>query len=182
MKPDSVSHRPVGALPSWHGHLPVMWLSHTYSVDEVFEQGLAGRPLSEAADSLGVPPASLRSLFRTFPVFKEAYDDGWDEWESESLRRSELALAKSAEGHTVKVKKVKVEKGIATRYEEEEYYPPAPTSLAFRHERRDRARFGKDVREDAPGVGTAALAAAAVYLIERGLGGIPGVEPKQVDQ
>lgn len=176
MQPDSITSEPAEALPGWHGAPPVLWLGRHYTTSEVFEQGLAGRPLAEAAEALCVPPADLRALLKRMPLFRQAYDDGWSEWEEESLLRSQVALARSAEGHTVTVKKVKVEKGVAVRYQEEEYHPPAPTSLAFRLERRDRPRFGKDVREEAPSVAQAALTAAAVHLIQRGLGGIPGVE------
>ncbi len=178
MQPDSISSSPTAAAPDWHSALPVYWEDRHYTTKEVYAQGLAGRPLAEAAADLRVPPADLRTLLARFPVFQRAYDEGWADWEAESLKRSEVALALSAEGHTVKVKKVKVEKGgLMTRYEEEEYFPPAPTSLAFRLERRDRPRFGKDVREEAPGVGQAALMAAAVYLLDRGLGPIQGLPP-----
>lgn len=176
MVPDSISPAPGAAAPRWHGAPPVLWQGRHYTTAEVYAQGLAGRPLAEAALDLKVPAADLRTLMKAHPVFEEAYEDGWADWESESLRRSEVALARSAEGHKERVTKAKVEKGMVTRYEEEEYFPPAPTSLAFRLERRDRPRFGKDVREEAPSVAMQALAAASVYLMERGLGKVQGVE------
>ncbi len=175
MQPDSISSLPGAPVPEWLAHPPVLWEGRHYTTKEMYAQGLEGRPLAEASEALQVPAADLRALLKSHAVFQQAYDDGWADWEEESLKRSEVALARSAEGHKERVKKVKVEKGLMTQYTEETYFPPAPTSLAFRLERRDRPRFGKDVREEAPGVGQAALAAAAVYLIERGLGPIQGL-------
>ncbi len=175
MQPDSISSLPNVPLPAWHRAAPVLWLGRHYTTSELYSEGLAGHPMAEAAESLKVPPPDLRALLKAHPIFVAAYEDGWADWESESLRRSEVALARSAEGYTVKVKKVKVEKGVATRYEEEEHFPPAPTSLAFRLERRDRPRFGKDVREEAPSVGQQVLERVSLYLVERGLGAVQGL-------
>ncbi len=176
MKPDYISSS--DATPdtplAWYNAVPVVVNSRVFHVQEVYSCGLAGMTRSEAAEELGVPEVDLHALLRLSKPHASAYDAGWDDWEKESLRRTEVAMARSAEGFTVKVQRGKVEKGVLTRFTEEEYIAPSAAAQTFRLERRDRERFGKDVRAEEPSVSRGVLDRVSLYLMERGLGAIAG--------
>src|SRR5215217_2109065 len=164
-----ISSGPSRPQPSWRVHPPCKFEHRVYRVDELYACGLRALLTEPAAEELCVSAVTLAAAFEAYPVLEEAYNAGWAAWEKESLRRAELALAKSAEGFTEEVERVSVHKGLMTRYEERVSYPPNPTSLTFKLERRDREKYGKDVRAEAPSVGQQALERVSLYLLEKGL-------------
>lgn len=183
MQPDNISSSPPSTpRAAWRDHAPIFHAHRVYKVEELYGCGLQGLLHEQSADELSVTPAALHAALEENPVLEQAYDAGWDRWEKESLRRTEVALARSAEGYVESVKKVNVNKGILTRYEEEVSYPPNPTALTFKLERRDRERFGKDVRVEPPSVGNAVLEQVSLYLLGKGLGAVEGLPPAAPQQ
>ncbi len=156
----------------WQSCVSVSHHGTTYKPTQVYANAADGLTMGDTARVIGVMPSEFRRACKAYPVLRAAYDAGWNDWEADSLKRAELALARSAEGHMVEVEKVAVHKGVLTRYKERQYFPPQPASVAFKLERRDRERFGKDVRPDAPGVGRETLERVSLYLVEKGLGAL----------
>ncbi len=176
MKPSSITTT-TRAERAWEDVAIVTYKKAVYRPREIFEHALAGRTKGETAAALDIPWQTFVAALRHNPPLAAAYQAGWDEWEAESNQRAEIALARTAEGYTVEVEEVVVHKGQKTRYKVKKYFPPSPVSLTFKLERRDKERFGKDTVAPPPSVGQQALERVSLYLVEKGLGALAGVEP-----
>lgn len=128
--------------------------------------------MEAAAQYLEVDAALLRGALEEHAVLRKAYDEGWKDWEAESIRRAEKALDDATQPQKLTVVKRRIEKGVLHTWEEETLVPPSVDAVKFKLERRDRERFGKDVRPESPGIGQGVLDRVSLYLMEKGLGAV----------